>query len=233
MKRIIAIAFLVVTATALGTALTKADNGSSSAAEKNVSTTTDSSCHRGQPCESCKDACKKVCSDCKESCTPMPDNEHDSAAKLPPATAAMASVRGRGHAGDSQHAKDHQDFFFLIEHREKIQRTIKEIPDGVETLTESDDPAVAAMIQTHVNAMYDRVEHSNPIRMRDPLFREVFANGKKIKMQLEHTDKGIRVKETSDDAYVVKLIRAHAAVVSLWIKNGYSELPKNHAAPAR
>ena len=52
-------------------------------------------------------------------------------------------------------------------------------------------------------------------------------------MKVEHTDHGVRVKETSDDAYVVKLLQEHAKVVSLFIKNGYPELPKNHAAPNR
>ncbi len=136
-----------------------------------------------------------------------------------------------GHAGDSQHAKDHQDFFYLIEHRDSIHRTVKNLPNGVETLTESDDADVASMIQTHVEAMYDRMEHANPIRMRDPIFREVFANAKKIKLEIEHTDQGVLVKETSEDAYAVKLVQEHAKVVSLWIQNGYAELPKNHAAP--
>jgi hypothetical protein len=89
------------------------------------------------------------------------------------------------------------------------------------------------MIQTHVEAMYDRMEHANPIRMRDPIFRAVFANANKIKMEVEHTDQGVRVRETSDDSYVVKLVQEHAKLVSLWLKNGYAELPKNHAAPQR
>ena len=141
--------------------------------------------------------------------------------------------RQHGHAGDSQHEKDHEDFFFLIEHRDSIQRTVKNLPDGIETLTESDEPDVADTIQVHVESMYDRVENSNPIRMRDPLFREIFANANKIKMQVEHTDKGVLVRETSTDAYVVKLLQEHAKVVDLFIKNGYSELPKNHVAPTR
>lgn len=53
--------------------------------------------------------------------------------------------------------------------------------------------------------MYDRLENVNPIRMRDPLFREVLANADKIKMEVEHTDHGVRVTETSDDAYPTEL----------------------------
>ncbi len=140
---------------------------------------------------------------------------------------------GKGNTGDSQHDQDHQDFLFLIEHRDSIRRTVKSLPNGIESQTESDDAAVAEMIQVHVEAMYHRVENANPIRMRDPIFREVFANADKIKMEVERTDKGVRVKETSTDVYTVKLLQEHAKVVSLWIKNGYSELPKNHAAPKR
>jgi hypothetical protein len=100
-------------------------------------------------------------------------------------------------------------------------------------VTESDVPEVAEMIQVHVEAMYDRVENKKPIRMRDPIFRELFANADKINMEIEHTEHGVRVTETSSDEYVVKLLQEHAKVVSLWIENGYAELPKNHPAPKR
>ena len=139
----------------------------------------------------------------------------------------------RGHAGDPQHQKDHEDFFFLIENKDKIRRTVKELPDGFESVTESDDPKVAEMLQVHVAAMYDRLENSNPIRMRDPLFRAVFANADNVKMNVEPTEKGVRVTETSKDSYTVKVLHEHAKVVSLWIKNGYAELPRNHAAPEK
>jgi hypothetical protein len=145
--------------------------------------------------------------------------------------------RGHGASGDSEHAaddrheKDHQDFFFLVEHREKIHRTVENLPDGIETVTESDNAEVAGKIQEHVESMYDRVENGNPIRMRDPLFREIFANADRITMTVEHTEKGVRVRETSKDAYVVKLLQEHAKVVDLFIKNGYAELPRNHKTP--
>lgn len=184
-----------------------------------------------QKCGSCSEK------DCQEECSTCAQARKETATAGSERTASAGNHRGmgrgmgHGHAGDSQHQKDHQDFFYLIEHRDSIRRTVKNIPNGVETLTESDEDDVASRIQEHVEAMYDRLEKVNPIRMRDPLFREVFANADKIKMEVEHTDHGVRVTETSDDAYAVKLIQAHAKVVSLWIKNGYSELPKNHAAP--
>ena len=127
--------------------------------------------------------------------------------------------------GTNQEGKNNEDLSF--------SRTVKNLHNGIETLTESDVPEVAATIQEHVEAMYDRMETVNPIRMRDPLFREIFSNTDKIEMNVEHTDHGVRVTETSEDAYVAKLLQEHARVVSLFIKNGYAELPKNHAAPER
>ncbi len=39
--------------------------------------------------------------------------------------------------------------------------------------------------------------------------------------------------ESSDDAYVARLIQAHADVVSRFISEGYSEVRKNHSIPER
>jgi hypothetical protein len=40
-------------------------------------------------------------------------------------------------------------------------------------------------------------------------------------------------EETSKDAYVVKLLQAHAEVVSAFLANGMSEMMKNHPVPPR
>lgn len=128
---------------------------------------------------------------------------------------------------------DHAVFFYLIEHRNVIERAIKNLPTGVETVTESADPNVADKIREHVAAMYVRVEKHQPIHMRDPLFAEIFRHAEKVKIKTEDTPRGIKVIETSDDPYVAKLIQAHAQVVSLFIKNGQAEMRKNHALPPR
>ncbi|PAY17374.1 hypothetical protein CKO51_21575 [Rhodopirellula sp. SM50] len=198
----------------------------------------------GKGCPFCnEDECKQQCKDCVAA-----ETDAKAAAKQATAVEKGTAMRGgpgmgrgagkgrgagMGHGHDAQHDIDHEDFFFLIEHKETIRRTVKNLPNGIETLTESNDEDVAARIQKHVESMYDRMENVNPIRMRDPLFREIFANAKKIKMDVEHTEHGVLVRETSEDAYVAKLLQEHAKVVSLFIKNGYSELPKNHAPPKR
>jgi hypothetical protein len=66
--------------------------------------------------------------------------------------------------------------------------------------------------------------------MRDPLFAVLFGEAGKISTKITRTEKGVRVVETSDDPCVVKLIQAHAAVVSKFVTNGFSEARENHAA---
>ncbi len=122
---------------------------------------------------------------------------------------------------------------FLLDHRKEIKRSVKNLPNGVVTVTESTNPQVVAVLQTHVASMKKRVEEARPIHARDPLFAEIFRNTTKIEMQVEKTAKGVKVLETSDDAYTVKLIQMHAAVVSLFVQNGQSEAKKNHPVPKK
>jgi len=120
---------------------------------------------------------------------------------------------------------------FLLINRAKIRRTVVNRPDGVETLTESDDPNVTAVLVWHVESMGLRVKEQRPIHVRDPLFAEMFRNAATLNMKVERTAQGVKVVETSTNAYSVKLIQAHAQVVSLFLENGPIEVRKNHAVP--
>jgi hypothetical protein len=160
------------------------------------------------------------------------------------AAAALAGAEqhggqaGRGMAGrhgmhDDAHMADMQGIRALFAARTQITRTVTVRADGVETVTESDDPAVARLIKQHVAAMYARVEHARPIHQRDPLFRELFAHAAQIEMRQAATARGVRVLETSPDPYVARLIQAHADVVSAFLANGHAEMMKNHPVPPR
>jgi hypothetical protein len=150
-----------------------------------------------------------------------------------PARGGFGRGRGRGQWDDPRFIEDRKWFHFLLANRAKIRRTITRTDKGVDTVTESDDPEVAAGIQTHVAAMHARVKEGRGIHLRDPLFREVFRHADKISMEITDTGKGVRVVETSDDPYVASLMHAHADVVSLFIENGHEEVRKNHAVPTR
>lgn len=140
---------------------------------------------------------------------------------------------GRGMMHDDAHMADMQGIHALFAERARITRTVTPRADGVETVTESDDPQVANLIRAHVAAMYARVDEVRPIHQRDPLFREVFAHASQIVMTQTATPRGVRVVETSSDPYVARLIQAHAEVVSAFLANGRSEMMKNHPVPPR
>jgi hypothetical protein len=154
----------------------------------------------------------------------------------PPGGPAAAQRGGHGHGammGDAAGATDMQLFHALLDHRQEITRTVTKLADGVDTVTESDNPEVTRMIQVHVASMLARVEEGRPIHQRDPLFREIFRNAEKIQARWERTAKGVRVVETSADPWVVKLIQAHADVLDAFIANGHAEVMKNHPVPER
>ena len=145
----------------------------------------------------------------------------------------QAGRGGRGMMGDAAHAADMQLFHQLFAHRTEINRQVVAREDGIETVTESKNPEVTRLLQTHVAAMLARVKEGRPIHQRDPLFVELFKNADRIEARYELTAGGVRVVETSKDAYVVKLLQAHAEVVSAFLANGMSEAMKNHPVPPR
>jgi hypothetical protein len=138
----------------------------------------------------------------------------------------------RGIIADGAHASL-QVFHQLFDHRTEINRWVLKRQDGVETVTQSENPEVTRLLQTHVASMLARVNEGRPIHLRDPLFAELFRYADRIQARYELTDGGVRMVETSRDAYVVKLLQAHAEVVTAFITNGMSEMLKNHPLPPR
>jgi len=87
-----------------------------------------------------------------------------------------AAWAGPGAGADAQFVADRDVFHFLLQNHDQIRRNVKNTKTGVETLTESDKPEIAAKLQEHVAAMAKRVEEQRPIHMRDPLFAELFRH---------------------------------------------------------
>lgn len=140
----------------------------------------------------------------------------------------MAPGRGHGMGPGGGHGTDMMQIHSLFANRGQIRRTVTQIPGGVRATTESDDPAVVLQLREHVQSMYARLKDKRPINARDPLFAALFENADKIQVKTDDTPKGITVTETSDDPAVVALVRRHAEVVSLFLKNGMPEMMRSH-----
>ncbi len=143
-------------------------------------------------------------------------------------------MMGRGPGGMQEMRGDMMTLHALFNGRDKIKRTIKNLPNGVETLTESDDEKISSALQEHVPAMEGRVATNKPLPPMTfhPLFQELIKHASKVDFVYEDTDHGIKVTYTSDDPYVVMIIQEHAKLVSRFIQNGMEEIHKPYKIPS-
>lgn len=119
------------------------------------------------------------------------------------------------HAGSAT-SSEHADIRDLFADHQKIRRSVTNLPDGIRTLTESEDPQVANAIKDHVKSMGDRVEQGRDpgLPIETDALHAIFLNKDKIKSTYEVTEKGVAVVQTSSDPQVVRDLQEHAAQVS-------------------
>ena len=123
---------------------------------------------------------------------------------------------GPGMMGGNATMGERSDIHDLFSNHDQIKRTVTNLPDGIRTLTESDDPKVAETIKKHVADMGKRVEEGRDpgLPIESPALKAIFRNKDKIKSTYEVTKKGIVVVQTSTDARAVKALQDHAAEVT-------------------
>jgi len=128
----------------------------------------------------------------------------------------MRGQMGPGMMGGNATMGEHSDIHDLFSNHDKIKRTVTNLPDGIRTVTESDDPQVAATIKKHVAEMGKRVEEGRDpgLPIESPALHSIFRDKDKIKSAYEVTEKGIVVVQTSTDATAVKALQDHAAEVT-------------------
>lgn len=125
------------------------------------------------------------------------------------------------HHGNATEA-EHDDIRSLFFNHDQIKRTVTNLPDGIRTVTESDNPEVAGTIKRHVKEMGVRVEQGRDpnLPIESPALRAIFLNKDKIKSTYEVTEKGIVVVQTSADTDTAKALQVHAAEVTQFVERG-------------
>jgi len=118
----------------------------------------------------------------------------------------------------------------MIHGHERIKRSVTNLPDGIRTVTESDDPQVAQTIKAHVASMEQRLNEGRIFNLFSPTLPVLFANKDRIKTQVEATDTGVVVTQTSSDAAVVAALQAHAIEVSELARDGQVAMMRNAQA---
>ena len=125
-------------------------------------------------------------------------------------------MMGMGMMGGNATMGERSDIHGLFFNHESIKRTVTNLPDGIRTITESDDPQVAATIKKHVAEMGKRVEEGRDpgLPIESPALHAIFRDKGKIKTAYETTEKGVVVVQKSTDATAVKALQDHAAEVT-------------------
>ena len=126
---------------------------------------------------------------------------------------------GGGMMGGATSA-DMNSYMFLFGRHAEIRRSVDEIPGGVRTTTESDDPALTARLQEHVASMYGHVDQGREVRCMSDSLPLLFRHGGDYRRQLTVTPRGVTATETSGDPELVAAIRAHAREVSGFVRDG-------------
>ena len=108
----------------------------------------------------------------------------------------------------------------LVMNHTQIRRTVTNLPDGIKTVTESDDPKVAQTIKAHVASMSQRLKDGREFNIFSTTLPVLFENRDKIKSVVEVTEKGTVVTRTSTDAKVVTALQGHAAEVTELAQEG-------------
>jgi hypothetical protein len=141
---------------------------------------------------------------------------------------------GHDHAGhgmmggrfDSATAADVDLIHELLDNHDLIRRTVEKLPDGIRTVTESDDPRMARYIKDHVQRMGQRVRAGQEmgLPMESPALLAIYRNRDKITTRVETTDKGAIVVQTSSDPAAVAVLQEHAGEVSNLVQGGMEAL---------
>jgi hypothetical protein len=137
---------------------------------------------------------------------------------------ARGGMMGMGH--DSATMAQMSLIHELVVNHEKIRRTVTNLADGIRTVTESDDAAVAQLIKAHVTSMMQRVrEGSDPgLPMESPALHAIFQNKEKIRTTVELTDNGAIVLQMSTDEQTIAALQKHAAEVTDLTRGGMAAM---------
>jgi len=117
-------------------------------------------------------------------------------------------------------AADMSTYMDLFSRHTELHRTVEPIPGGVRTITESDNPGLAAQLQAHVASMYTHLNQRAEVSCMSSSLPTLFRNSRRYRRSLTTTARGVAVAETSDDPRIAAAIRSHAAEVTGFVDDG-------------
>jgi hypothetical protein len=162
------------------------------------------------------------------------DHQTEDSGVVQQSSAAGRTMHGMGpgmmmmHGGQDGGMAQMRGIHELFANHDRMTRTVTNLPDGIRTMTESNDPQVAKLITDHVASSRKQVDTGiDPgLPIESPALRAIYANYDKIVTTVEATGKGVLVVQTSTDAQVVAALQQHAAEVTEFINDGMAAMHK-------
>lgn len=122
--------------------------------------------------------------------------------------------------GDAAFAADMDIIHELLMNHDAITRTVVHLPNGIQTLTESPHPEIAALIVAHVASMERRLEAGEVFNLFSHTLPAIFENHDRIHSEFEYTERGVAVVQTSDVPALVEALQGHADEVTEMVDEG-------------
>ncbi|MGJ8585155.1 MAG: hypothetical protein ACSHXD_13745 [Marinosulfonomonas sp.] len=112
--------------------------------------------------------------------------------------------------------EESQELAVMFRNFQTIEREVENLPNGIRTVTRSTNDEVMAVLVSHVVGMIDRVDSGDDpqIMIQSPTLDVFFLRGDEIETEIEVTDAGIVVVQTSADPELVAALQTHAAEVT-------------------
>ena len=121
-----------------------------------------------------------------------------------------------GLQGKDTSEREVSDLKEIFRSHKGIERNVTNIPNGIITVTEAKDEVLREAIVSHVSMMVTRLQDGqNPeVIIQSPTLDALFEFHVAIDTEIELTDMGVKVIQTSANPQVVKLLQTHAVEVS-------------------
>lgn len=127
-----------------------------------------------------------------------------------------------GLRGDNATPQESAELALMFRKFETLSREVENLPDGIRTVTRSSDAEVMDALVSHAVVMIERVAQKDDpkIRIQSPTLDVFFLHGDEITSQVEVTDEGLVVVQTSDNPALVEALHVHAAEVTAMVDRG-------------
>ncbi|PWJ20549.1 hypothetical protein [Jannaschia seohaensis] len=121
-----------------------------------------------------------------------------------------------GLRGENATQQESAELAVMFRNFDTITREVENLPNGIRTVTRSSDPEVMDVLVSHAVGMIDRVGRKDDpkIFIQSPTLDVFFLRGDEIRSEVEVTDEGLVVIQTSDNPVMVEALQVHAAEVT-------------------